>query len=99
MSTSNLFFIATPLPGAEFVAYIAAGSNTTVQLTSAGVLDNIGGSFVPVTPPDLTRLELSESGLPPIPQTPIPGDLPLFASVLGLGGFFRWKRKRKTAMA
>ena len=30
---------------------------------------------------------------------PLPGALPLFASVLGLGGFFGWKRKRRVAMA
>ena len=30
---------------------------------------------------------------------PLPGALPLFASALGLGGFFGWKRKRKAAMA
>jgi hypothetical protein len=31
-------------------------------------------------------------------QTPIPGALPLFASALGLGGLFRYRRKRKAAM-
>ena len=30
---------------------------------------------------------------------PLPGALPLFASALGLGGFFGWKRKRKAAAA
>ena len=30
-----------------------------------------------------------------VSQTPIPGALPLFASVLGLGGFLGWKRQRK----
>ena len=34
-----------------------------------------------------------------IAQTPVPGALPLFASVLGLGGFFGYRRKRKAAMA
>jgi hypothetical protein len=32
-----------------------------------------------------------------VSAVPIPGALPLFASALGLGGFFGWKRKRKAA--
>ena len=34
-----------------------------------------------------------------VTETPIPGALPLFASVLGLGGFFGYRRKRKAAPA
>ena len=42
---------------------------------------------------------LSFSTASPVSQTPIPGALPLFASALGLGGLFAWKRKRQAAMA
>ena len=55
------------------------------------VFDGIGGQggFV------LDNVNLNEAPS----AVPLPGALPLFASALGLGGFFGWKRKRRAAMA
>lgn len=43
---------------------------------------------------------LGQVTLPPdLSQTPLPGALPLFASVSALMGFFGWRRKRNSALA
>jgi hypothetical protein len=94
-------FIATLLPGTKN-GYPDVLFSADVQDGSCGAnhdVPNNGGSGCGYTGPigfTFAGISNSEGGLTPVP---LPGALPLFATLLGALGLVRWCRKRKNAAA
>lgn len=101
-----------PSPGAFQFLFVGGTATFTQEITfsTAGHFD-LANVFIDVvrSEPDYRRPNGSTEegvflpfrlhvGNSVVPGVPIPAALPLFASVLGIGGFFGYRRKRNAAM-
>jgi hypothetical protein len=79
-----------------------AGLNTLqviVNDTGAGITGNLNPNSAPTGVSLTAEVTFTAPTTPGVPQVPLPGALPLFATGLGALGLLGWRRKRKNAAA